>query len=110
MKGDDVGLVPRQFAQHAVAKRNVTMRGSMEAVSADTVTPIQVIGEGVQESLLGHRMMKRSIKYGHLRNILAEEFSRSHDALDVVRIVKWRKVYAVFNILKYLGVDKGRLR
>src|SRR5664280_25061 len=99
MKGDDVGLLPRQFAQRAVAKRNVTMRGSMEAVPADAVTPIEVIRQGVQESLLRDRMMKRSIKYGHLGNILAEEFSRSHNALDVVRIVQWRKIDAVFNIL-----------
>src|ERR1035438_2635864 len=99
MKCDDVGLLPRQFAQSAVAKRNVAMRGSMKAVAADAVTPVKGIGQGVKESVLRDRMVKRGIEHGHLGNILAEEFSRSHDALDVVGIVQRRKIDAVFNIL-----------
>src|SRR5271166_3575360 len=55
-------------------------------------------------------MMKRGIEYGHLGNVLAKELSRRQDALDVVRVVKRRKINAVFNSLQDLAVDKGRLR
>src|SRR5271165_3614675 len=110
MKGDDVGLFPCQLPQRAIAKGNVAMRGSVEAVSTDAMPSIEVIRNGVQVRLLWNRMVKRSVEYGHLGNVLAEELSRRHDALDVVRIVKGRKINAVFNSLQDLVVDKGRLR
>src|SRR5271167_3483199 len=86
------------------------MGRSMEAVAADAVPPVEMVRDGVQVSLLWNRMMKRSIEYGHLRNVLAEEVSRRQNALDVVGIVKRRKINAVFNPLQHLAVNKGRLR
>jgi hypothetical protein len=81
----------------------------MEAVSANPVPPIEVIRYRVQVSLLRNRVMKRRIEHGYLWNVFAKEFSRSHDALAVVRIVQRRKINAVFNPLQDLPVDKGRL-
>ncbi len=51
----------------------------MEAVATDAMTPIEVIRQGVEESLLRNRMMKRSVEHGDLGNVLAKEFSRSHE-------------------------------
>src|SRR5271165_4655511 len=110
MKGDDVGLLPRQFPQRTVAKRNVTMGGSMEAIAADTVPPVEVIRDGVQVSLLRNRVVKRRIEHGHLGNVFAKKLTRRHDALDVVGIMKRSKINAVFNPLQDLAVDERRLR
>src|SRR5271157_749491 len=110
MKGDDVGLLPRQPAQRAVTKGHVTMGGSMKTVAADAVPPVEVVGDGVQVSLLRNRVVKRSIEHSHLGNIFAKKLARRNDALNVLGIMKRSKLNAVFNPLQDLAVDQRRLR
>src|ERR1700739_4787783 len=110
MQRDDVGLLSRESPQSAVAERDVAVGGPMEPVAAAAGTTVEVIRNGIQIRLLRNRMMERGIEDCHLGNGLTEEFARGPNALEVVWIVKWGKVDAVFDPLQHLVVNQGRFR
>ena len=108
MQRNDVGLLARQFPQGSVAKRYIAMRGPVKSIAADAVPAVEMIGNGIQISLLGDGMMERGIEYRDLRRILAEQFPRRLNALYVIGIVQRRQIDAVFDPFQHLIVDERR--
>src|SRR5208337_3193135 len=82
----------------------------MKPVTPNVVPPVQMVGHGIQISLLRQRMVKGRVKDGNLGKFRPQDLPRSPNALDVVGIVKRCKVNAVFDPFQHFVGDDGRLR
>ena len=51
----------------------ISMRGAMKTVTPQTMSPIELVRNGVKEGVFRERLMKSRIEYGNLRNTLAKQ-------------------------------------
>src|SRR5579862_6359 len=105
MQRDDVRLPACQSAESTITKRHVTMRCPVKSVAPDPVPPVQVIGNCVEISLLGQRMMKCCIENGDLRNIFTEKIASRQNALHIIWIMQRRQVDTVIDSFEHSIVD-----
>ena len=106
--GDDArtfGLNAEKFA-HTLG--HIAVRGSMEAVTADAVLLIQLIGNGIHVGVIGHGLMESSVEHTHLRNVGQQSRNGSH-TLQVGRIVERSQVVACRDGIERLLVEDYRL-
>jgi hypothetical protein len=54
-------------------------------------------------------MMKRGVEHRDLGNVFTEKITSCQNTLDVIWVVKWRQVDAVFFVLDHSIVDQRRL-
>ena len=88
MKAHDVGLLPRQIANRAVAIGHVPVGDAVESVAADAVAQIEMVRNRVQVGMLGKRVVKRGIEYGDLRNLRAQQIAHRANSAKVRGIVQ----------------------
>lgn len=77
------------------------MRDTVEAILANTVLLVGVIGKAVNVGIIRHGLVKSRIKNGYLRNI-RQNISANIDADNIWRIVQRSKLAAGFDILHNL--------
>lgn len=109
MKRDYVGLLTSEIANLAIAIRDVSMRCAVEAVAPNLVATIELIGDRVEVTALGQRLMKRRIEDCYLRKPGSEKMSRGLNALDVRGIVQRRQLDAVFDASHDFVGDQHRV-
>ena len=78
----------------------------MEAVAADLVVFIVLIGDGVQIRMLGHGLVEGRVEHRHLGHIVAQDGPAGLDADDVGRIMQRRQGGAVLHRLHHLVGDE----
>ena len=82
----------------------------MEAVAANTVPPIEMIRNSIKVSVLGNRMVERSVEHRHLRNVLAEKISRTaRMPLMLLGLCRGARSMQSSIALQHLVVNQGRL-
>jgi hypothetical protein len=109
MQGDDVGLVRLQAEKLTVTIGDISMRRPVKSVPADSMTPIELVRESVKVGVLRESLVKSSVENGRLRQPAPEKLARREDSANVCRVVKRRQIYAVFDLVKHVVVDKHRL-
>ena len=85
---------------------HIAVRGAMEAVAADLVVFIVLIGDGVQIRMLGHGLVEGRVEHRHLGHIVAQDGPAGLDADDVGRIMQRRQGGAVLHRLHHLVGDE----
>ena len=81
----------------------------MKSIATNVMPPIQVIGEGVKESVLRDRLMERGVEDCHLRNVWAKNLARRENSFDIIRVVQGGQVNARLDSLKYVVVNQSGL-
>ena len=102
--GNDVQLLRLLAQKLCSAQRNVAVGGAVEAVAADLILFVVLVGQSIHISILGHGLVETGVKYGYLRNA-GHNFLASADTGQVVGVVERAKLAALFNCLDYLFVD-----
>ena len=80
----------------------------MESVAAYTVLLIELIGDGVQISVVGHCLMEGCIEHTNLGN-LGEQLADSVYTLQVCGVVQGSQVVAGCECLEYIGSEQYAL-
>ena len=106
MAGDQLELLGLLAQHRGSAAGDVLVRGAVEAVAANLVVLIVLIGQGVHVSLGGHGLMERSVEHGDLRHILAHDGGAGVDAGDVGGVVERSQGDAVLQGLHDLVGDE----
>ena len=86
--GDDLELFDGLAHHLGAAGRNVAVRGTVEAVAADVIFLIILIGDTEDISLIRHSLMEGSIKYSSHRNFSTENVAASLHGNSLRRIVE----------------------
>ena len=81
------------------------MAGAVEAVAADLVLLIVLVGDRVHIVRLRHGLMERGVEYGDHRNVRAHDLAAGLNADQVGRIVQRRERDAVLDRLEHLFGD-----
>ena len=109
--GNHIQLFDR-LVQHARRfTRHVVVAGAVEAVAADAVFFIEMIGQGVEVRLFRHRLMESRIenRYVFIRK-MREVFQRLFDADQMRRVMQGCERRSVFDILHRLIADDDGVR
>ena len=71
--GGDEAAVFRLLAEDAGGfGSHEAVAGAVETVTADGVVFVELVGDAVQESLAGHRLVEGGVEHGHLRELREE--------------------------------------
>ena len=87
---------------------NKAVGSAVEAVAADAVLGVVLIGDSIYVCLLGHLCVESSVKYCNLGNT-GHNFFTSLDACEVCGVVQRRKGDALFDCLLALFGDENGL-
>ena len=110
MAGDQAQFLERTAEHLGGLLGNILVAGAVEAVAADLVLFIVLVGDRVHVVRLRHGLMERGIEYGDHRNVRAHNVAAGLDADQVGRIVERRKRYAVLDRLEHLFGDNDAVR
>ena len=80
------------------------MARTVEAIAADAVLVVELIGEGIHIGMLGHRLVEGRIEYPYLRRI-GEYLRHRLDTEDVGWVVKRSKLCALMEHIYHLWGD-----
>lgn len=89
--------------------RHIAVRRAVEAVAADLVFSVQLVGDGVEIRLLGHRAVEGGVDDQHLRGG-RHNLHTAADAEQMGNRVQRRDVAALFQIREHLLVDEHPAR
>src|SRR6185369_17562954 len=109
MQRDDVCLFAGDVSNLAIAIRDVAMRRTVESITPNLVSPIELIGDRIQISSLGQRLMKRGIENRDLGQSRSEELARGLNAFYVRGVVQRRKVDAILDAAQDFVVYQNRV-
>ena len=85
---------------------NEAVRGAVEAVTADLVLLIVLVGNAVHINVIGHSAVEAGIKYRNLRN--RHDLLTLYDTLEVRGVVERAKVAALLDDSLYLVGNENR--
>ena len=96
MAGDDLELFDGLAHQLGAARGDIAVGGAVEAVAADAVVLVVLIGDSVHEGFAGHGLMESGVEYGNHGHV-AHDVAAGLDAGDVGRVVQGRERDALFD-------------
>ena len=103
MAGDELYVLEVNAHDFGAARADKAVRGAVEAVAANLVLLVVLIGQREHICLGGHCRMEGVVENNDLRNILTKDLAAGTDALNVSAVVKGCKVaqalYAGDNVL-----------
>ena len=105
MAGDDLQLFDGLAHQLGAAGGDIAVRGAVEAVAADAVLLVIIIGDRVHIGLSGHGLVESSVEHGDHRDV-AHNGLAGVDAGDVGGVVQRSEGDALFDRLHDLVVDQ----
>src|SRR4030095_15916950 len=105
MHRHEICLVPRNVTNLTIAIGHVTVRRSVKAITTNFMSPVELIRQSIQVSVLGKSLMKCGVEYGDLRQAVTEDFARRKNAFDVGRVVKRSKIDAVLDAPQHGIID-----
>ncbi len=105
--GDDVRVLGEALEQLHGARGHVAVAGAVEAVAADLVLLVQLVGQAVQVGGRGHGLVERGVEDGHLLHV-REHRLRLADADEVGRVVQGGQLHVLLDRLQHVVVDDDR--
>jgi len=87
MAGDYFEFAERALEDFGRLQRNIAVRGTVEAVTADAVLLVKVVGQAVEVGVRRQRLVEGSVENGDLRHI-RKELQGNADTGDVDRIMQ----------------------
>ena len=109
MAGDELQALNRLLQELGSAVADVLVAGAVEAVAADTVLLIVLIGDGVHVGLRGHGGVESRVKDRNIRLVLPKDLVGGLDAQDGGRVVQRSQRAQVVDRLDDLGGDQAAL-
>ena len=88
---------------------DVLVAGAVEAITADAVLLIILVGDGVHIRLRGHGGVERSVENSHVRLVLAKDLVGGFDAQNGGGVVQRSQRAQVADSLDNLGGDEAAL-
>jgi hypothetical protein len=101
--GDDLQLAERALEYFGRLQRNVAVRGAVEAVAADAILLVKVVGQAVEVGVGRQGLVEGGVEDGDMRQV-RELLHGLADAVHIDRVVQWRKNRKGFDI----GDDRRR--
>src|SRR4051794_508603 len=92
MKRDDLRLLARAAGVRPIAVADVAVRRTVEAVAPHSMSPIPLVGQGVEIRAIGKGVMECRVEHGNLRNAGAKRRSCRLNALQIVGVVQRREL------------------
>ncbi len=77
----------------------------MEAVAANPVPAVELVGDAVEVGRLGHRRVERGVEHGDLRHTLSQEGDGRRNAPQVAGVVQWGQLDALGNAIDHGLID-----
>ena len=106
--GDDT-LSFRLHAQElAHTLRHVTVGGAVEAVTANAVLLVQLVGHGIHVGIVRHSLVESGVEHAHLGHVGQDSRDGVH-ALQIGRVVQRSQVVAGFKGSQHLRRQQDRL-
>ena len=87
MTGNDLGVIDIQTGEFGAFAGDELVARTVEAVFADAVFLVVLVGQGVHEVGCGKRLVERGVEYGYLFHA-GKDFFDGEDAFEVGRIVQ----------------------
>ena len=94
--GDELELFDGLAHQLGAAGGDIAVGGAVEAVAADAVVLVVLVGDGVHERLAGHGLVERGVEHGNHGHV-AHDVAAGLDAGDVGGVVQGREGDARLN-------------
>ena len=85
------------------------MRGAMKTITPHFVSPVQLIWQSIQISMIRQCLMKSSVEDSDLRQPFAKQAAGGSDTFDVGGIVQWRQVDAILYTAKHFICNQDRM-
>ena len=85
--------------------RNITVRGSVEAVTANFILFVHFVRDSVHKGFSGHSLVEGGVENNNLGSVLTKTFDACADTLNMGFIMKRGKLGKIINIFNYLFVN-----
>ena len=108
MAGDDLRAFRTAAEVFDGLLGHIAVRCAVEAVAADFILSVQLVGNRVEVRLLGHRAVEGGVDDQHLRGG-RQDLHTAADAQQMRDRVQRRDVAALFQVGKHLLADEHRL-
>ena len=109
MAGDELQALDGLLKELSGTVADVLVAGAVEAITADTVLLIILVGDGVHIRLRGHGGVERSVENSHVRLVLAKDLVGGFDAQNGGGVVQRSQRAQVADSLDNLGGDEAAL-
>ena len=106
--GDDAATLGLDAQELAHTLTDVAVAGSVETIATYAMLLIQVVGQGIHVSVVGHGLVEGSVEHTYLWDVWQEGRNGVH-ALDVGRVVEGSQVVAQGELLHHLGGEQYAL-
>ena len=106
MAGHDLQILGILAQQLGGPQGHIAVGGAVEAVAAQLVVLIVLVGDAVQIGMLRHGLVESGVEHSHLRHVVAQHLAAGLDADDIGRVVQGSQRRAVLHGLQHLIVDE----